>query len=196
MEEMSRVEEILAFWFGKPRDDQAYYQERSAVWFASNPEFDQEIRDRFAIDYHAAAAQKLMAWQDAPRSGLALVILLDQFPRNIFRGESRAFAADPLAREVATYLIQVGFDQQLLPAERSFVYLPFMHSENVEDQRRSVALFRQLAQERPYISSLSFATKHLEVIECVGRFPHRNAVLGRLSTPAEVEFLQRAGSSL
>lgn len=192
---LSRGEEILAFWFSEPRDDKDYYEERSAIWFSVDPQFDQKIRDRFTTDYQAAAERKLMDWQDTSRQGLALLLLLDQFPRNMFRGEPRAFATDPLAREVATHLTQAGLDRQLLPVERSFVYLPFMHSENLEDQQRSVALFRQLAQEREYVNSVSYAIRHLQIVERFGRFPHRNAILGRLSTPEELEFLQQPDSS-
>ncbi|MGH7961653.1 MAG: DUF924 family protein [Candidatus Binatia bacterium] len=192
---MSRIEEILFFWFGEARDDKDYYEERSSIWFGADPQFDQEIRDRFASDYQAAAERKLMHGQDTPRGGLALIIVLDQFPRNMFRGEPRAFATDSLAREVATSLIQAGFGQQLLPVERSFVYMPFMHSEDLEDQQRSVALFRQLAQEREYINSVAYALRHWEIIERFGRFPHRNAILDRLSTPEELAFLQQPDSS-
>jgi uncharacterized protein (DUF924 family) len=191
---MSQAEEILSFWFAEPRDDQAYYEERHQLWFARNPQFDQEIRDRFTSDYQLAAQRKLMNWQELPRSGLALVILLDQFPRNMFRGDPRAFATDPLAREVATVLVERGTDRQLLPVERMFVYLPFMHSENLTHQRQSVALFQQLAQECPYLDSRSYATRHKESIERFGRFPHRNVILGRLSTPEEIEFLQQPES--
>lgn len=192
---LSRGEEILAFWFGEPRDDKDYYEERSSIWFSADPQFDQEIRDRFATDYQAAAERKLMDWQDTAHSGLALIILLDQFPRNMFRGEPRAFATDSLAHEVATHLTQANLDRQLLPVERSFVYMPFMHSENLEDQRQSVVLFRQLAQEREYVNSVSYAIRHLQIIERFGRFPHRNAILGRLSMPEELEFLQQPDSS-
>lgn len=192
---MSRIEAILSFWFGELRDNKDYYTERSLIWFGAGPQFDQEIRDHFASDYQAAAERKLMQWQDTPRGGLALIIVLDQFPRNMFRGKPQAFATDPLAREVAMHLIQTGFDQQLLPVERSFVYMPFQHSEDLEDQRRSVALFRQLAQEREYVDSVSYAIRHLEIIERFGRFPHRNAILGRPSTPEEVEFLKQPDSS-
>jgi uncharacterized protein (DUF924 family) len=191
---MSQAEEILSFWFAEPRDDQAYYEERHQLWFARNPQFDQEIRDRFTSDYQLAAQRKLMNWQELPRSGLALVILLDQFPRNMFRGDPRAFATDPLAREVATVLVERVTDRQLLPVERMFVYLPFMHSENLTHQRQSVALFQQLAQECPYLDSRSYATRHKESIERFGRFPHRNVILGRLSTPEEIEFLQQPES--
>lgn len=136
-----------------------------------------------------------MAWQAASRSGLALVILLDQFPRNMFRGTPQAFATDALAREVATHLIQADCDRQLLPIERAFVYMPFMHSETLADQQSSVELFQQLAQEREYLSFVTYAIQHLEVIERFGRFPHRNAILSRPSTPEETAFLTQPGSS-
>src|ERR1051325_7354306 len=192
---MSRAEAILSFWFGEPRDDQAYCEERRRLWFAQDPQFDQEIRDRFAGDYQLAAEGKLTDWRDSPRSALALLILLDQFPRNMFRGDPRAFATDPLAREVAAGLVHRGSDRQLLAVERLFVYLPFMHSEDLTDQRQSVALFHQLAQECVYLDSRSYARRHKETIERVGRFPHRNAVLGRPSTTEESEFLRQPGSS-
>src|SRR6266545_2739257 len=134
---MSRPEESLSFWFAEPRDDQMYFEERRQLWFAHDPQFDQEIRDRFTRDYQAAAERQLMSWKEMPRTGLALVVLLDQFPRNMFRGDPRAFATDPLAREVATSFIQKGEDQLLLPVERMFVYLPFMHSEDLTHQRQS-----------------------------------------------------------
>jgi uncharacterized protein (DUF924 family) len=192
---MSRSEEILLFWFGEPRDDKAYYDEWHSRWFTPNPQFDQEIRERFAVDYQKAAARQLADWQEEPRSGLALVLLLDQFSRNMFRGQPRAFATDALAREAATHLTQSNCDRRLLPIERAFVYMPFMHSETLADQRRSVELFRQLAQERDYLGFVTYAIQHLEVIERFGRFPHRNTILGRSSAPAEVEFLAQPGSS-
>jgi len=192
---MSRAEDILAFWFDEPQDNQAYCEERRQLWFGQAPQFDQEIRDRFTTDYQLAAERQLMDWQEVPRPALALIILLDQFPRNMFRGDPRAFATDPLAREVATVLVQGGADRQLLPVERMFVYLPFMHSENLTHQQQSVALFQQLAQERPYLDSRSYAIGHKEIIERFGRFPHRNTILGRPSTVEESEFLQQPGSS-
>jgi uncharacterized protein (DUF924 family) len=192
---MAQVEEILSFWFGEPQDDEAYYKERSAVWFAHNPQFDQGLRASFAADYQLAAQRRLMDWRNAPRSGLALILLLDQFPRNMFRGDPHAFATDPLAREVGNHLIQEGFDRQLLPVERLFAYLPFMHSEELADQQRSVALFQQLRQECAYLDALPYALQHLEIIERFGRFPHRNATLSRPSTLEEAAFLQQPGSS-
>jgi uncharacterized protein (DUF924 family) len=192
---MSRASEILTFWFGDPQDNQHYYDAWHKRWFTPDPQFDLTIRERFLADYQLAADRRLMEWQQTPRPGLALVVLLDQFPRNMFRGDPRAFATDSLAREVTTHLIHHGLDQQLLPVERSFVYLPFMHSEILADQQRSVALFRRLAQERPYLNSVSYAVRHQEIVERFGRFPHRNTVLGRPSTPEEVEFLRQPDAS-
>jgi len=192
---MSRVDEILSFWFGEPQDSEAYYKERLSVWFTPKPDFDQEIKNRFEADYQLAAERALADWQATPRGSLALVLLLDQFPRNMFRGDRRAFATDSLALEVAEPIIREGFDVGLLPVERLFVYLPFMHSENLEHQRQSVALFRKLAQECDYLDVRSSALRHMETIERFGRYPHRNAILGRVSTPEEREFLKQSGSS-
>lgn len=192
---MSRADEILTFWFGTPRDDEKYYDTWHKRWFTPDPLFDLAIRERFLEDYHQATAHALMDWQHIARSGLALILLCDQFPRNMFRNDPRAFATDPLARTVATHLIEVGLDRQLLPVERSFIYMPFMHSEALPDQQRSVLLFRQLTEEREFLNSVPYALKHQEIIERFGRFPHRNAILSRLSTPEEVEFLKQPGSS-
>ena len=192
---MSRVDEILTFWFGTPRDDEEYYTAWHNLWFTPDPQFDLTVRERFLGDYQLAAERKLMEWQEQPRSGLALILLCDQFPRNMFRNDPRAFATDPLARTVATHLIQVGFDRRLLPVERSFIYMPFMHSEVSQDQQHSVMLFRQLAEERAFLNSISYALQHQEIVERFGRFPHRNQILGRQTTPEEAEFLQQPGSS-
>jgi len=146
-------------------------------------------------DYKQAAAQELQEWITAPRSALALILLYDQFPRNIFRGKPRAFATDALAREVTAHLLRTKGDQQLLAVERMFVYLPLMHSEALTDQRRSVTFFQQLAQENPLVDAVSQAVRHLEIIEQFGRFPHRNMILGRSSTAEEIEFLKQPGSS-
>lgn len=192
---MTRHEEILTFWFGEPRDDKAYYDEWHSRWFTPNPRFDQDIRDRFTRDYEQAVVRQLAHWLKEPRSGLALILLFDQFPRNMFRGHPQAFVTDASARDVAARLIQAGFDRQMLPVERSFVYLPFMHSETLAHQHYSVALFQQLAQEREYLNSVTYAVKHRDVIKRFGRFPHRNAILGRPSTPEEAEFLTQPEAS-
>jgi len=192
---MPRGEEILFFWFDTPSDKQEYYDERRKLWFAANPQIDQEIQARFLPHYKAAAARELQEWTTSPRSALSLILLCDQFPRNMFRGEPRAFATDARARQVTAQLLLTEGDKQLHPAERMFVYMPLMHSEDLTQQEQSVALFRQLAQDNPLVDSVSFAIRHREIIKRFGRFPHRNVILGRPSTPEEIAFLQQPGSS-
>ena len=190
---MSPVNEILNFWFGKPED--ADYGKIRKFWFTKNPEFDQEVRSRFLLVYQQAAAGQLDDWKTSPHSCLALIILLDQFPRNIFRSQPQAFATDPQALSLAQYAVTQGFEQQLLPVQRWFIYMPFEHSENLEHQRQSVELFATLKDDPDCASGIDYAHRHLKVIERFGRFPHRNQILGRESTSEEVEFLQQPGSS-
>ncbi len=179
---MAGIEEILNFWFG----DEDGFRE---TWFRGGEAFDQEIQSRFGGDYERAAAGELDGWKSSPRGCLALILLLDQFPRNMFRGDTRAFATDPQAREAAKHAIESGFDRSLRPIERIFVYLPFEHSEDLEDQRRSVELFRALGRDLDSDELLDYAIRHKRVIARFGRFPHRNEVLGRSSTPEEEAFL-------
>lgn len=179
---MSRVEEILDFWFG----GEGGFRE---VWFRRDEDFDREVRERFGDDYQRAAADGLDGWMASPRGALALILLLDQFPRNLFRDDPRAYATDEKAREVADHAVSTGLDRGLQPIERMFVYLPFEHSEDVEDQRRSVELFLTLDGELETPDILDYAVRHREVVERFGRFPHRNEVLGRVSTPEEEAFL-------
>jgi len=184
---MERVDEILKFWFGDGSDPA-----HERLWFAQDDGFDQACRSGFLADYERAAAGELDSWKDAPSSALALILLLDQFPRNIFRGTPRAFATDPKALATAKGAVARGFDLALPPVQRPFVYLPFQHSENLDDQKESVRLFHKLAAEHPATAGyVGYAEHHLEVIRRFGRFPHRNAVLGRASTAPEAEFLQR-----
>lgn len=190
---MAGVEEILGFWFGQPGE--AGYGKPRKVWFVKEPAFDQEVRLRFLGDYELAAAGKLEDWQSTPAGCLALVILLDQFPRNMFRNQPKAFATDSQALAVAQYAVAQGFDRQMLPVQRWFIYLPFEHSENVDHQRRSVELFRRLSDDPDSADTIDYAVRHLEIIERFGRFPHRNQILGRETTPEEAEFLQQPGSS-
>lgn len=190
---MSRIEEILNFWFGDPQSPT--YGRSRKVWFLKNPEFDQDIRDRFLADYQQAAAGALQHWRESPEGCLALVLLLDQFPRNMFRGDRRAFATDAQALEVAEFAIAQDVDQVLLPIQRAFIYLPLEHSEKIESQRLSVELFRQLSDNPETADMFAYAVRHKDVIERFGRFPHRNQILGRTSTPEELEFLQQPGSS-
>ena len=190
---MSRVDEILDFWFGQP--DQSDYGKQRFFWFNKKPEFDQELRLRFLTDYQQAAAGQLDHWKESPKSCLALILLLDQFPRNMFRGTAQAFATDPQAVEVAQYAVANGFDQELLTVQRWFVYLPFEHSENLGEQRQCVELFATLSDDPDSASTLDYAVRHRAVIERFGRFPHRNKILGRATTPEEAEFLKQPGSS-
>lgn len=142
-----------------------------------------------------AARDELEEWTTQPLGCLALIILLDQFPRNMFRGTPQAFATDPLALAVAQHTIAQGWDQQMLPVQRWFIYLPFEHSEDLACQQRSLELWQQLASDSESQSAIAYAQKHYDVIQQFGRFPHRNAILGRMSTPKEEAFLQRPGSA-
>jgi uncharacterized protein (DUF924 family) len=195
METNSQVQAILKFWFGDSPQESSYEQRRQ-LWFRKRPEFDAEIRQRFADVYEQAATGALDAWQQAPLSCLALIIVLDQFPRNMFRDTPQAFATDAKALDVAQRAVAQGFDQQLRPLQRIFLYLPFEHSENLAHQHQSVELTRQLSAEAPALADVfDYAVRHQDVIERFGRFPHRNRILGRESTPEEIEFLKQPGSS-
>lgn len=159
-------------------------------WFRSDPAFDAAFRDRFLAAHEAAASGRLQPWGDTAEGALALVLLLDQFPRNAFRGTARVYATDPLARQAAEAALRRGFDREVEPGLRQFFRLPFMHSEDLRDQDRCVALSEPEGGE-----SLRWARHHREVIARFGRFPHRNAVLGRASTPEEERFLAEGGFS-
>jgi uncharacterized protein (DUF924 family) len=183
-----RAQALLEFWFGPPGDPER--DRHRDLWFKSTAEFDAELRTRFVADYEAAAAGKLAAWEDSPEGALALVLLLDQIPRNIFRDTPRAYDTDPAARSVADRALARGFDHAVPPAWRLFFYMPFHHSEQLADQRRSRALFESLPHNPDRRGGLRrYGRPYVEVIERFGRFPHRNAILGRQSTPAELAFL-------
>jgi uncharacterized protein (DUF924 family) len=158
-------------------------------WFNKNANFDEEIRQRFLETYEAAAAGQLTDWEQSAQGALALLILLDQFPRNMFRGEARAFATDPLARAVAASAIVRGFDSQVPPEMRGFFYLPFQHSEDLADQERGIAFYKAIGD----LENLKWAELHADIIRRFGRFPHRNSVLGRTTTPEEQAFLDGGG---
>jgi uncharacterized protein (DUF924 family) len=160
-------------------------------WFGEDEAFDAEIRAGFLPTYEAAASGLLGSWEETPEGALALVIVLDQFPRNMFRGTARAFAADPLARAVAERAIARGFDQCVAASEQSFFYLPFEHSEDLADQERCLALFRRTGNA----DWLKWAELHADIIRRFGRFPHRNAALWRDSTADEQAFLRSGGFS-
>ena len=175
-------ESVLDFWFKETPPRQ---------WFQKNPDFDRQIQRCFAPAVAAAAAGELDVWLESPRGSLAVVILLDQFSRNIYRDDPRAFAGDEKARAITKSLVDKGTDKQLEAMERTFLYMPLMHSEDAADQELSVELFE--AHSNP--DSADFARRHRDIIVRYGRFPHRNKVLGRPSTPAEAEFLKQPGSS-
>lgn len=187
-------EELLEFWFGNGQED------RSALWFGSSAETDAICRTRFGDTWHAAVAGDVDAWKAAPRSNLAWVVLIDQLSRNLHRGSAAAFAHDALALEAAAAAVHRGDEAHLSPVERVFLYLPFEHSESLADQDECVRLFRGLLDAFPPEQReraemfLAFAEKHREVIRQFGRYPHRNAVLGRTSTPEEIAYLEGGGA--
>ena len=168
--------DVVAFWFAP---------DVRPLWFAATPAFDDALRTRFLPTYRAAAAGQLTDWETTAEGALALVIVLDQFPLNLFRGQPESFATEAAARAVADRAIARGFDQALPPEQRQFLYLPFMHSEALADQDCSVRLYQQPGLE----DSLRFARHHRDLIRRFGRFPHRNAILGRTSTAEERAYL-------
>lgn len=191
---MPKPEEILSFWFTRLPHEKGSGEARK-VWFLKDSAFDQEILTRFGAVYAQAVAGELDHWQETPEGTLALILLLDQFPRNMFRGTPQAFATDDKALALAKAAIERGFDQSLPPIKRWFVYLPLMHSEDLLDQHHCVDQFHSLRDHPDITSASTYAEKHRDVIARFGRFPHRNSILGRASTPEEEEFLKQPGSS-
>jgi uncharacterized protein (DUF924 family) len=185
----SVIERVFDFYVGRPGEDGLVL--RREEWFKTDADFDTAIRDGFMTDHEAAAAGDLDALMGTVEGCLALVILLDQFPRNMFRGTARAFASDAKALAVACHAIDQGWDRDRDPVERMFLYLPFEHSESVADQERCCALFADLGDE----NWNNYAAHHLEIIARFGRFPHRNETLERDSTDDEKAFLEEPGSS-
>jgi uncharacterized protein (DUF924 family) len=188
-----RVAEVVAFWFGEPAE-RAHGRAREA-WFRKDPAFDDAIRSRFRGLPDEARAGGLDGWENGGDDGaLALLLVCDQFPRNLFRGDARAFALDSRALALARRLVAQGRDARLRPVERAFVYLPFEHAESLADQREAVRLFGALRGDPDAGGYLDWAVRHLDVIERFGRFPHRNQALGRVSTAQERAFLAQPGS--
>lgn len=181
---------VLDFWFGAA----PVYAERKRLWFGKDADADADIRRRFAGPWREAANGHLAGWEADAGGALALVLLLDQFPRNMFRDSPDAFASDPQARAVAARAIARGFDRAVPPVRRFFFYLPFEHSEDLADQERSVELAAQFRGDPDLDDVYDYAVRHRDVIARFGRFPHRNTILGRESTPAEIEFLRQPGS--
>jgi uncharacterized protein (DUF924 family) len=173
--------EILAFWRTAGHDR----------WYTRDDRFDAEVRRRFLEPWRKAAASELSSWENSDDGALALVIVLDQFPRNMFREDARTYSSDALAREVARRAIDRGVDARVDPSLREFLYMPFMHSEDLGDQLHCVELFRSTDNAE----SLKYAQGHADIIRRFGRFPHRNRILGRATTPGEREFLDQGGFS-
>ncbi len=188
---MSKIDEILEFWFGSEGDTS--YGKFREEWFTAEPEFDREIRERFLETYSQARRGKLDHWRDDSRSALALVIVLGQFSRNMFRGSAGMYETDGKALAVAGGALEKGYDHELPPFQRWFLHMPFVHSEDVGDQRRAVELFERLEDHQP--GDDRYQDWHLKTIERFGRFPHRNGILGRRSTPGETEFLEEQNRS-
>ena len=178
------VSHVLSFWFGEPGD--ADFDDKGEWWFKADAELDAEIGRKFMDPYRQAASGELDHLRETPDGCLALIILLDQFSRNLFRGSAEAFAADAKARELADYAISQGYDREFSRNRKLFTYLPFEHSEELADQERAVELIGTLDDEHLN----GYAVQHRDIIAEFGRFPHRNAVLGRESTAAELKFLE------
>ena len=198
---MSKVEDVLDFWFGDVRADEPVPQESFRLWFGGEEETDRLIRKRFNRDVARAARGDFDYWRQSARGTLALIILLDQFPRNIYRDTSQAYAFDGPGLEVCLGGLDLQQHFSLGVVERAFFYLPLEHSEDRGLQARSVRLFKELFESAPAgmrkmcEGFLDYALRHQEIIERFGRFPHRNAALGRLSTAEEEAFLKEPGSS-
>jgi uncharacterized protein (DUF924 family) len=192
---------VLDFWFGKTGDDAATAKAQQKLWWSKNAAVDADIRSRFGALVENAAAGQLDHWAQDAHGHLALILLFDQFPRNMYRDTPRAFAYDPLACKLALAGISAGTDRSLRAIERVFFYLPLEHAESAELQECSVALFTALAAGVPeadrntFSGYVDYAVRHRDVIHRFGRFPHRNQILGRTSTAEEITFLKQPGSS-
>ena len=198
---MATIETILTYWFGANPGEAAMAKDRADLWWSKNAEVDREIRRRFEGSLELAAEEKLDPWLAEPRGRLALIILTDQFPRNIYRDSPLAFSFDAKALECSLEGVEQSHDLLLQPIERAFFYLPLEHSELLEHQERSVLMFGNLVplvaaeQKEIFEQYLSFAILHRDIIARFGRFPHRNRILGRSSTAEEIHFLSQPGSS-
>lgn len=198
---METQDTIHSFWFGDSTADADVVRDKSALWWGKDPDVDAAMARRFRRALTAAESGMLDAWSQTTAGRLALILLTDQFPRNIFRGQARSFAFDRLARAWCLEGLHDRRDRQLRPVERVFYYMPLEHSEDIDHQVRSVALFEELLAEVPaelkesFAGYLDFARRHHAIIARFGRFPHRNAILGRHPTDAELAFLSEPGSS-
>jgi uncharacterized protein (DUF924 family) len=195
---MSEPEQILSFWFEQPATDAETLKRKVHRWYAGGPDVDREIASRFREDVERAERGELSAWGAAPRSGLAAILVMDQFTRNIYRADPRAFALDPTAQRASLAGLAAGFERELSLEERLFLYMPLVHAEDRTLQERAVSCVGSLVSEAPsplravYELSAESARQHRDTIVRFGRFPARNAALGRVSTPEELSFLESA----
>jgi uncharacterized protein (DUF924 family) len=194
-DDQGRIDAVLAFWFKEHQLSAQQIDRRMDIWFGEDPEFDHEIRQAFAADVEKASEGELDHWADEPRGRLALILLLDQFRRNIYRGTARAFEKDKAALRLCVEGAMQKKDRGLTPIQRVFFYMPLQHAESRKVQAKSVELFSRLAEavsptlKETFLTIAQFAELHHDIIEQYGRFPHRNAVLGRDNTPEEDEYL-------
>lgn len=198
---MTTAAEIIEFWFGPTAEDHVVAERQAELWWGKSAPIDQQIGDRFQAVVDSALNGQLDAWASSPTGRLALVITLDQFTRTIWRDSDRAFSGDEQALKLSLESLQNGQDVKLSPIQRVFLYMPLEHAESLEHQDQSVEMFRALAASAPKAASkifdgyVDFAVRHQEIVARFGRFPHRNALLGRNSTSEELDFLSRPGSS-
>ena len=199
---MNEIESVLDFWFGACGADGSLDPAKRKMWFGDGRQYDAGIREKFGALHERASRGELdKEWTATPQGRIALIVVLDQFSRHIHRDTPRAFAQDPAAQRLAIAGVNQNTDRELIPGQRSFFYLPFEHAEDLELQRLSVRCFDGLArtvaevQRKEYEGFFDYAQRHRDIIERFGRFPHRNKILGRASTPEEIEVLKQPGSS-
>jgi len=194
-DDQRRIDRILAFWFKEKSLSAPQIDARMDLWFGQDPVFDHEIEEAFAGDMEDASEGRLMHWAETPRGRLALILLLDQFPRNVYRNSAEAFARDKLALKLCVEGAMQKIDRDLSPIERVFFYMPLQHAESRKVQAKSVDIYNRLAQavsetyRETFETVAQFAELHRDIIEQFGRFPHRNRLLGRENTPEEAEYL-------
>jgi len=198
-----KIKKIVHFWFGDLKKNEVPGDDKQKSWWMKDAEFDKRIKDNFGNDLKKAINGDLDDWKTSPEGSLALIILLDQFSRNIHRDTIKAFSQDDKSIEICLEGIEKGFDKKLHPVQRIFFYIPLMHSEDIDMQEKSLKYFSGLVKEYKESESVAdvvsnsykFAVKHYDIIKRFGRYPHRNEILGRESTPEEIEFLNQPGSS-
>jgi len=201
--ERDEINRVLSFWFGDLKENEAPSEAHRKMWWIKDTENDNRIKDNFGNDLRLAIDGELDDWKKSPEGSLALIILLDQFSRNIYRDTNKAFSQDEMSLQICTEGIDNGFDKELHPVKRILFNMPLMHSESMDMQEKSLECFSGLAQEftepesiaSTVSNSYQYALRHYEIIKRFGRYPHRNEILGRESTTEEIEFLGEPGSS-